>query len=152
MPARWMEGKLIKQRRMRRAWARPLSVKSGIQPNRDVIQQYQRTAKGLGVEEARTRFPNVAPGRHDIQDRIDEILQQFEDPMFITLVDNLFQRCRLYFNSQKNVCVLQHVDWRSRVVRISISYPKLTRARHAFESDSVRWRIKKDLPAPHRTA
>lgn len=147
MPARWMQAKLIKRARERRAWARPLSVKSGIQPNRDVIQQYQRTAKGLGVEEARTRFPNVAPGKVDIRDRIEEILEHFNDPLFVCVLENSVQRVRLYFNSQRNQFILQWVSWKERTVRISIIYNTQDRARMLWEQDRVTWKVKKRLPA-----
>lgn len=146
MPARWMQAKLIKRAKERRAWARPLSVKSGIQPNRDVIAQYQRTAKGLGEEEARTRFPNVAPGRKDINDRIDEILQHFDDPLFFCVLDNNFHRVRVYFNSRRNSFILQWVNWKERVVRISIIYTSQDRARQLWEQDRVTWKVKRNLP------
>ena len=151
MPARWMEAKKIKQRRERRAWSRPFTVKSGIIPNRGVIQQYQATAKGLGLEEAKTRFPNVAPGKHDINERIDEIIEgfrvegqkRFDDPLFITVIDNTLQRCRVFFNSQKTCFILQHVSWKERVVRISISYANMDRAQQVWVQGKVTWRVKR---------
>lgn len=51
MVARWMEQKRMKQRRMRRAWAKPLERKSGITPNRIVINEYKERAKGLALDE-----------------------------------------------------------------------------------------------------
>ncbi len=66
MPARWLQTKVIKLKRQRRAWARPLSVKSGIQANREVVKQYQDTVKGLGKEIGEVRFPNVAAGKHEM--------------------------------------------------------------------------------------
>lgn len=146
MPARWMQAKLIKRAKERQAWARPLSVKSGIQPNRDVISQYQRTAKGLGQEEAKTRFPNVAPGKYEINDRIEEILQHFNDPLFILVLENSFHRVRLYFNSRRDAFILQWVSWKERTVRISIVYTSQNRARQLWEQDKVTWKVKKSLP------
>lgn len=146
MVARWMQGKILKQRRMRRAWARPLSIKSGIQPNRAIIQQYRKTAEGLGKEEASTRFPNVAPGRRDIQDRIEEILHVFDDPLFVTILDNAIQRCRIFFNSRKDCFVIQHVDWRKREVRLSITYSSMDRALQVWVQSKTCWKVFKDLP------
>lgn len=144
MPRKWKPGE---QKRMRRAWAKPLAIRSGIQPNREIIQQYRKTAQGLGQEEARTRFPNVAPGKKEIQDRIEEILHVFDDPLFITIIENTIQRCRLYFNSQHNCYLLQHVNWRTREVRISITYASKDRALQVWVQSKVCWKYKKDLPA-----
>lgn len=148
MPARWMEQKRNKQRRERRAWARPLSVKSGIVPNRQVIQQYQATAKGLGMEEARTRFPNVAPGKYEINERIEEILSQFNDPLFICILENAVQRVRVFFNSKKTCFIFQQVSWKTREVRISITYPSMERAEQVYAQGKVCWKAKKSLPVP----
>lgn len=145
MPRKWKPGE---KKRMRMAWAKPLAIKSGIQPNREIIAQYRRTAQGLGLEEAKTRFPNVAPGRKDIQDRLEEILQEFDDPLFITIIDNSIQRCRLFFNSNHNCYILQHVDWRKREVRISITYATKQRAMQVWVQSKVCWKYKKDLPVP----
>lgn len=143
MPRKWKPGE---QRRMRRAWARPLSIRSGIQPNREIIQQYRKTAQGLGEKIATDRFPNVSPGRVDIQDRIEEILRVFDDPLFITVIDNSLQRCRLYFNSKHDCYLLQHVNWRTREVRISITYSSRDRAMQVWVQSRVCWKFKKSLP------
>lgn len=148
MGARWMEAKKLKQRKMRRAWARPLSIKSGIQPNREIIRQYQDTAKGLGQPIARAIYANVAPGKYDINDRIEEILSQFDDPLFVTIIENNYQRIRLFFNSEKTCWIIQHVNWRTREVRISITYRSKDRALQVWVQSKVVWKHKKSLPAP----
>lgn len=146
MPRKWKPGE---KKRMRMAWAKPCSVKSGIVPNRAVIQQYKQTAAGLGLEEARTRFPNVAPGRKDISDRIEDILGAFDDPLFITIIDNTFQRCRLFFNGEMTCYILQHVNWKTREVRLSITYATKQRALQVWTQSKVCWIKKMSLPPPN---
>lgn len=145
----WMKVKQAKARRQaaKRAWARPLSVKSGIQPNREVVRQYQDTVKGLGVEIAEVRFPNVAPGRREIMDRLKiagdplrGILTGISDPLFVTIVDNSRQRCRLYWNSKMTCFILQLVNWDKEWVRLSITYATSDRAKHVWMTDQVTWK------------
>src|SRR5258707_15034601 len=114
-----------KSKRMRRAWARKFSMKSGIVRNREVIRQYQDTAKGLGTEIAQVRFPNVAPGKREMMDRIMTIgdslrgiALDISDPLFVSIMDNSRQRCRLYWNSQLTVFILQWVHWEKGWVKI----------------------------------
>jgi hypothetical protein len=146
MPARWLQAKTIKLKKQRRAWARPLSVKSGIQPNRDVIKQYQETAKGLGKLIAEVRFPNVAPGRKEIMDRLKdddflrEIIYDIKDPFFVNIVDNARHRCRLYFNSGMSCFILQYMQWDKGRAKISISYPSSTRALEVWNTENVIWK------------
>lgn len=151
MPARWLQAKVIKRKKERRAWARPMSVKSGIQANREVVKQYQDTVKGLGKEIGEVRFPNVAPGRHELMlryqtpgDPLRGIIDDIRDPMFIKLVDNSRQRCRVYFNSGMTCFILQWVDWRKRIVYLSITYASSARAIDAWMTDKVKW--KKEFP------
>jgi hypothetical protein len=142
-----MQAKVIKLKRQRRAWARPSSVKSGIQPNREVIRQYQDTAKGLGKIIAQVRFPNVAPGRKEIMDKINTIgdplrgiALDIKDPLFVKIVDNSRQRCRVYFNSGMSCFILQWAHWEKGFVKISMTYASSTRAIDAWNTDRVVWK------------
>jgi hypothetical protein len=154
MPARWLQAKVIKLKKERRAWARKYSIPSGIQANREVVRQYQDTVKGLGKEIGEVRFPNVAAGRHELMlryqtpgDPLRGIIEDIRDPMFVKLVDNSRQRCRVYFNSGMTVFILQWVDWRKRVVRLSRPFASSTEAIDAWyivkENDPI-W--KKEFP------
>lgn len=152
MPARWLQAKVIKLKRQRRAWARPLTVKSGIQANREVVKQYQDTVKGLGQEIGEVRFPNVAAGRAELMlryktpgDPLRGIIDDIRDPMFVKLVDNSRRRCRVYFNSGMSCFILQLVDWRKRKVYLSITYPSSTRAIQVWMEDKVNWKKEFDL-------
>lgn len=146
MGNRVMAAKARKERRQRRAWARKLSIKSGIQPNREVLKQYKRTAAGLGLEEARTRFPNVAPGRKDISDRIEEILQHLNDPLFFDIFpENVHQRVRLFFNSQKTIFIIQHMNYKEGACRLSITYASSERAIQVWNTGKVIWKVKKAI-------
>lgn len=145
--AGWAKAKTLKLKRQRRAWARPFSVKSGIIRNREVIEQYQNTAKGLGLEIAQVRFPNIAPGRREMMDRLQTegdplrgILTDIKDPLFYSVVDNARQRCRLFYNSQLTCFVLQWVQWEKGLVRLSITYASAERAKNVWFSDTVTWK------------
>lgn len=147
MPSSWLKPKLIKLKRERRAWAKPLAVKSGAQGNREVIKQYQDTVKGLGLEIAQVRFPNVAAGRKELMlryntpgDPLRGIIEDIRDPFFVSIVDNSRQRCRIYFNSGMSVYILQWVDWRKSKVHLSITYPSSTRAIQVWMEDKVVWK------------
>lgn len=158
MVARWAIPKVIKLKEQRRAWARPMSVKSGIQPNREVIRQYQDTVKGLGKDIAEVRFPNVAPGRKEIMDRINTIgdplrgiALDIKDPSFVKIIDNSRQRVRLYFNSRMDVFILQWVHWEQGFVKISWTFDSSNRASVAWhESDKNSKIWKKTFKIPKR--
>lgn len=148
MANRVMAAKKRKERKQRRAWARKYSIRSGIQSNREVIAQYHRTAAGLGLEEARTRFPNVSPGKKDISDRIEEILQHLNDPLcFDIFPENSYQRVRLFFNSKKTVFIIQHMNYKEGACRLSISYASAERAIQVWNTDKVIWKVKKSIPS-----
>jgi hypothetical protein len=152
MVSSWLKPKLIKLKRQRRAWARPLSVKSGIQPSREVIRQYQDTAKGLGREIAEVRFPNVAAGRHELMlryktpgDPLRGIIDDIRDPFFVTLVENSRQRCRIYYNSGMTCYIIQWADYRKNKVHLSITYPSSARAIDVWMTGKVIWKKEFDL-------
>lgn len=151
MAAGWAKAKVIKLKKQRRAWARPFRVKSGIEPNREVVRQYQDTAKGLGKDIAQVRFPNIAPGRREMMDRINTIGDplrgihtDIKDPLFVNIQNNTRQRCRLFWNSQLTVFILQWVHWEKGWVRLSIQYSNSAKAKSAWETDRVIW--KKEFP------
>ena len=147
MPAGWVKPKLLKLKRQHRAWARPFSVKSGARPNPELVSQYQQTVKGLGVEIAQVRFPNVAAGRHELMlrykdpgDPLRGIIDDIRDPFFVTLVENSRQRCRLYYNSKMTCYILQWADYRKRKVHLSMTYPSSAYAIDAWMQDKVKWK------------
>lgn len=145
MGNRVLQAKTRKLKRQRRAWARPLSIRSGIQPNREIIRQYQNTAKGLGLEIAKAIYPNVAPGKVDIRDRADEILRQFNDPLCWTYMENTEIRIRIFFNSQRNKNIVQYVNWTTKMVYISKPYLCADDAIYLFSRELIEWTTVKPL-------
>lgn len=139
MANRALQAKTIKLKRQRRAWARPLSVKSGIQPNRDVIRQYQDTAKGLGKPIAEAIYKNVQPGRYETKNRADEILRQFNDPLFFTYIENSHQRVRIFFDSKHTKFIIQWVQFRHKKAYISKPFMSTDDAIYAFQNDLITW-------------
>lgn len=153
--AGWMKAKVIKLKRQRRAWARPFTIKSGIQANREVVKQYQDTVKGLGKDIAEVRFPSIPAGRHELMlryntpgDPLRGIIEDIRDPFFVTIVENARQRCRIYYNSQMTVYIIQWVNWREQRVRISHTYNSSARAIEAWvnsETVPISWKSKYPL-------
>lgn len=150
--AGWMKAKVIKLKRQRRAWAKPLAVKSGARPNPEVVAQYQNTVKGLGLEIAQVRFPNVAAGRHELMlryqtpgDPLRGIIDDIRDPFFVTLVENSRQRCRIFYNSGMTCYIIQWADYRKGKVHLSITYPSSTHAIDAWMQGRVMWKKEFDL-------
>jgi hypothetical protein len=116
------------------------------------VAQYQNTVKGLGLEIAQVRFPNVSAGRHELMlryatpgDPLRGIIEDIRDPFFVTIVENSRQRCRVYFNSGMTCYILQWVDYRKMKVHLSITYPSSTRAIQVWIEDKVTWKKAFDL-------
>lgn len=146
MVARWMQPKIIKMRRERRAWARPLSIRGSAGPNWSNGKQYRDdTSLDLSLEtqtrnEQMTRKMPV-PELADLSD----VRRDINDPLFVNLIDNPLQRVRLYFNSQRTVFILQRVQWRKHEVCLSLTYPSATIAYQRYLEDRVRWKSPKKL-------
>lgn len=146
MPARWMQPKLIKMKRERRAWARPLSVRGSGGPNWQNGTQYRNdTSLDLNVEiqvrnEMNTRKMAV-PELADLSD----IRRNINDPLFVQPLSTPTQRLRIYFNSQHTVYILQWVQWRKKEVRLSYTFPTANQAYQRWLEDRVRWKSPKPI-------
>lgn len=139
MVARWMQPKIIKIRRERRAWARPFTIK-GSSPNYANGKQYKETSLDLSEEtivtnERATRKMPV-PELRDLT----EVRRELNDPLFVQPLDNPIQRLRIYYNSRHTCFILQWVEWRHQRVSISITYPTFTIAYQHWIEDRTRWK------------
>lgn len=137
MVARWMQSKLLKQRRERRAWAKPYSIKTA-GPNWSNGRQAKDISLDLNLER---RLANEKATRVSRVPDITEVRKQIPDPYFVVVTDTPFHRCRMYWNGERTKFILQYVLWRTKEVRISITYPTSTRAMFVWMEDKVRWRI-----------
>lgn len=128
MANRTMEAKRMKQKRMRRAWARPLSRSSGMNPNRIVINEYKDRAKGLMLEDdisdsiiqkhAHNLERSAALKRQAELELAFDAQLRFKGPGPC----NNFEESWVYYNSQQTVYFVVHKDKRLGIERRSITY------------------------------
>jgi len=78
-------------------------------------------------------------------DPLRGIIEDIRDPLFVTLVENSRQRCRIYYNSRMTCYILQWADYRKGKVHLSITYPSSARAIEVWMSDKVVWKKELDL-------
>lgn len=142
MATGWMQPKIIKLRRERRAWSRPFTIKS-FGPNWQNGTQYKEHP--LDVTEEKIAEYEKSTRRQPIPD-ISEVRKNIDDPLFRVVIDNSRHRCRIFFNSRMDKFILQWVDWSKKEVRISVAYPTASRALQVWNNDLVIWRVKRSLP------
>lgn len=144
--------------KQRRAWAKPLQVKSGIRPNMDVIKGYKERAKGLALTDyevdalyrrlyKRDPWKGNGPARLAVLKILTQMADETPDFLFFSLLDNVFVRCRCYFNSQKTCFYLVHEDFRKRILRRSITYATKERITTLWNMDRITWVETASLPA-----
>ena len=163
MVNRTMAAKALKLKKQRRAWAAPLSVKSGIRPNVDVIKGYKDRAKGLKFDEKeidelifrlfkRQPFKNTPPGRREAMVRRDkirmlaEMSEQVPDHLFFNYINNSVVRFDIFFTADKTCYVIVKENRKTRTISRSISYGSCERAISVIQRDKVRWSESFTLP------
>lgn len=142
MVARWMQAKLIKRKRERRAWAKPMSIK-GSSPNWSNGVQYRDAPLDLNLEIQTRNEQETRKYRIPELSDLTEVRRDIDDPLFITPISNPAHRLRVYYNSGHTCFILQWVEWRKRQVRLSLSYPTFTMAYQRWIEDRVRWKSPK---------
>lgn len=159
MVNRTMQQKMIKIKKQRRAWARPLQVKSGIRPNFDVIRQYKQSAKGLAMSDEqadalyrrlfkRDPWKGNGPARLEVLKLLVEMKDKTPDYLFFSILDSNTLRVRVYFDSLKTTFYIVEEDFTYGVVRRSILYSTKERAISVWHTSSVAWVEKRILPDP----
>jgi hypothetical protein len=142
MGARWMQQKVAKQRRERRAWARPFTVRASAGPVWANNAQVRDGSLDLNLEtrvrnEAATRKPHV-PSLADLHEQLP--INEKYCINYVVLKNTPFHRCQLYFTGRMDKFVIRWIDWRRGIVRLSIAYPTAYRAKLSWLSDRTRWR------------
>lgn len=159
MANRAIQAKILKIKKQRRAWARPLMVASGIRPNMDVVKGYKERAKGLAVSDAevdelyrrlfkRDPWKGDGPARRAVLKILADMREQTPEFLFFTVVENTTRRCRVYFNSQKTCFFLVHEDFRNRILRRSLTFASKEAAIRKWHMDQVIWVEHSQLPEP----
>ncbi len=144
MTARWMQAKIIKQRRERRAWAKPYSIKNSAGPNWHNGKIAKDTSLDVTEEIRLNNLKKVYNAKGEEVNRIPditEIRREIPDALFVTTpCDTPHHRCRIYFDPRMTKYILQYVVWPKHQARISIAYPTAHIAWFRFLEDRVRWR------------
>lgn len=143
MVAQWARPKYIKMARERKAWAKPYSMKSSVGPNWANGKIMTDTPLDLTEE---VRIKNEKATRTYRVPDITEVRKEIPDPFFICVISTPKHRCRIFYNSQRTVFILQYVRWHDQIVKISIAYPTFTRAMQVWVEDRVRWRSSHTFP------
>lgn len=128
MANRSMQAKLIKIKRERRAWARPLSMSGMKTPNRMVLDQYKMSARGLAFDGAITETI-AARHIHDAERRLAFQRQAELEVRFDAQLrfkgpgpSNVYEESWVYFNSQQTCFFVVHRDKKLGIERRSITY------------------------------
>lgn len=159
----------IKLGRQRRAWAKQLSRRGYMQPNRDVINEYKHRAQGLEVNEARideaVRLMRIKDGetnpkKREFQSeaRLDALRHQAELEAILPdgcdlkfsgpTVPDIYQETFIYFNAKKTKFVLVLRDLEQRIERMSVVFSSKELLVMSWEMDRVYWVEKRELPLP----
>lgn len=166
MANRTMQQKVLKMKRQRRAWAKTLSRRGYMQPNRDVINEYKHHAQGLEVDEARideaVRLMRVKDGEtnpqkreFDAEPRLDALRKQAELEAILPdgcdfkfsgpTVPDMYQETFIYFNSKKTKFVLVLRDLEQKIERTSVVFSSKELLMLSWEMDMVYWDKKRPI-------
>lgn len=139
-----MKPNVMKLRRQKRAWANNLRGRGMMQPNRDVIKQYALAARGLEDTEFVDRLADPIPVKNrealKQQGELEAWLPDGCDMRFRGPgVNNPFQECFTYHNSQKNCFVVIHVDIAMGIERRSTTYSSKELLLMCWDMDTIVW-------------
>ncbi len=159
MTNRTMQQKALKLRRQRRAWARPLLIRSGIRPNAEVISGYKQSAKGLALSDQEldalvymlfgTQHKGISPPRKAVADTLLSIEKDdISDFFYRTILDNQYQRVRAYHNGTETNWTVVHENFSQNYIRRSIIYGSLKICKVRWEQKRLSWTFVRDLPSP----
>lgn len=159
MSNRVMAAKGLKLKRQRRAWAKTLSRKGYMQPNREVIREYKDRAAGLAVfdDAPQVRFDAVMHrmSREAGQRKLEALKKQAQFEMGLPrdcemsfkgpTVPDMYQETLIYFNSTKTKFVLILRDLEQRIERVSTVYSSKELLIMCWGMDKVAWVGKRPL-------
>jgi hypothetical protein len=118
-------------------------INTGPTPNKEVLARYQESARGLAVNInwLNSRYPrqDISPDRKAALDRAHAIANEIPQMMYVSVIENHHQRCRLYFNSSKTSFLLVHEDFKHGVYRRSMTYMDKDRLLSRWYQNKVTW-------------
>lgn len=152
-------------KRQRRAWSKQFQHKGGFQPNREVIRQYQDSARGIGLDEREIDDKAAALLRKSGEERIERRTppgrveaHRRQAELEAKLPDGCDMRYRgpgpqteeqssfIYRNSRKTQFVLVYIDLRNKIESRSIVYSSQELLIMAWELDRVFWVEETHIP------
>lgn len=158
MGARWMQQKVAKQRKERRAYLKPYTLHSGNKkpPNKDVLAEYQERAKALGID---WRWLNTIFGvipkenngpRRAALARAEEIGDEDPVQFSIKLEGSRFDQLFCFFSSgDSGPTYFVHTNWRLNRIKKSKEYRNLAVAKIVYQMgpDCIEWQPSRELVA-----
>ena len=153
-----MQAKMLKLRKQRRAWARPLSIAAGIRPNVEVIKGYKEAAKGLALSDQEldqlvfvlfgTQHKGISPPRKAVLDTLTRIRDDVPEMFYRTILANQYQRVRAYHNGDETLWAVVHECFEKNFVRRSIFYGSFNICKIRWEQKRLSWTFLRDMPSP----
>ena len=149
MANRTMAAKALKLKKMKRLFPKQYQanyIPVGRGPNMEVMAGYKERAKGLAFDqkfldflEMCSRFKGKPPGKVEAEAAIRRILEVVPQDMSFTLIRNVFQWARVFFNSEKTCFILLHENYKEGRVRTSMTYHSKDNIIRAWNMDRIRW-------------
>lgn len=147
MANRNMQQKVLKMKRMRRAWANSLRGRGMMQPNRDVIKQYARAARGLEDKEfvdrlADSKGPFIGAKKEVLkqQGELEAWLPEGCNMRFLGPGPKTpWQESFVYHNSRRDCFVVIHWDIQLGIERRSTTYSSKELLLMCWDMDAIQW-------------
>lgn len=148
MTNRNMTTKVLKIKKLRRSFPKNYAanyVTVGRRPNQEILAGYKERAKSLAFDEAfwdwvsPPRFKGVPPARYAVLQQIEKLEERFPLKLCFSIISTSFQKCLIFFNSEKTCFVVVHVDYVKGIFRRSLAYSNKERAVSAWNTSKVRW-------------
>jgi hypothetical protein len=149
MGARWMQQKLQKMKKARKAYLKPYSLhmRNRKPPNKDVIKEYKERGKSLPDPWLDTLFPGIqqrnVPRQEAIRRR-DELIKEEADNEFSTQRIVLGQSKNFlfvcYFAVHNGPAYFVHYDLRLNRLKKSQIYSNLHSAKVVYQMEQIQWK------------
>lgn len=97
----------------------------------------------LDVEKIPYRERDLNRARDEKREEVLRQIQRIEEYcpalMCFTILENRYQRARIFFNSERTCFILMHENYKTHQVRTSMSYGDKHRCAQAFYTDKMKW-------------
>jgi hypothetical protein len=139
MVNRVMAAKARKLRSQKRRYPRRMDLdKRGPRPNKEMLAEYRNRGKGVddGIP---NRFANTPPGKHDIEQRREQILRRHDPVLRTKYKDNPVLAIWVCFDSAQREVWIEETRKRTQTIRNSIVYACTADAYFVLKNECVTW-------------